>query len=218
MDSCLTWEHHVKLVQDRCFEILIGLYHAKQLLPTALLPLIIDALVMSHIRYALQVYGNAGKELVKKMEKVVNFAARIISGRRKYDHISDVVSELGWLDVNQLIDYGDLCLLHKLLTTGRPAVLADQLSFNRENVARKTRQSNHLALSKPRTNHGKKTFIYRACKLYNKLCELKHEVQKYSIPTFKKSIREAVPKCLILRSSYRHVNTVPLVSSSSCAF
>ena len=124
MDSCLTWEHHVKLVQDRCFGILIGLYHAKQLLPTALLPRIIDALVMSHNRYALQVYGNAGKELNKKLEKVVNFAARIISGRRKYDHISDVVSELGWLDVNQLIDYGDLRLLHKLLTTERPAVLA----------------------------------------------------------------------------------------------
>ena len=45
IDSYLTWVHHVKLIEDRCFGILIGLNHPKHLLPTELLPQIIDALV-----------------------------------------------------------------------------------------------------------------------------------------------------------------------------
>ena len=192
IDSCLTWEYHVKLIQDRCFGILIGLRHAKHLLPAELLPRIIDALVKSHIRYGLQVYGNAGKELLKKIEKVINFAARIISGRNKFEHISDVISQLGWLKVHQMIDYSDLCLLHKVLTTGTPAVLADQLSFNRDHVARRTRQSEHLALAKQNTNHGKNTFIYRASKLYNQYCAPNQDVCKYSQLKFKKYIRDAI--------------------------
>ena len=72
IDSCLTWENHVKIIQDRCFGILIGLYHAKKLLPKELLPRIIDALVMSHIRYGLQVYGKAGRELIKKLRKLLD--------------------------------------------------------------------------------------------------------------------------------------------------
>ena len=103
---------------------------------------------MSHIRYGLQVYGNAGRELIKKIEKIVRFAARVISGRGKYEHISDVISQLGWLGVQQLIDYSDLCLLHKVLTTGMPAVLDAHLSFNRDCRDRRTRQSHHLVMPK----------------------------------------------------------------------
>ena len=192
MDSCLTWEHHVKLVHDRCFGILIGLNHARHMLPKHLLPVIIDALVMSHIRYALQVYGNAGKELMKSIQKVINFAARVISGRKKFEHISNVISQLGWLDVHQMTDYADLTLLLKILTTERPAMLAAQLSFNRECVSRTTRQSNHLALFKPRTNHGKKTFMYRTSQLYNKHCAPKQDLHRYSSAKRRKFIRVTV--------------------------
>ena len=192
VDRGLSWEHHVKLVHDRCFGILIGLNNVKHLLPRDLLPRIIDALVITHIRYALQVYGNAGKELMKKIQKVLNFAARVISGRRKSDHISDVMSQMGWLDVHQMTDYADLTLLLKVLTTERPVMLAAQLSFNRECASRITRQSDHLALPKPRTNHGKKTFIYRASQLYNKHCAPKYDIDKCSQATLKKFVREAV--------------------------
>ena len=68
-DSCLTWEHHVKMVHDRCFGILIGLNHAKHMLPVELLSRIINALVMTHIRYVLQVYSSAGPQMMKKFKK-----------------------------------------------------------------------------------------------------------------------------------------------------
>ena len=37
-----------------------------------------------------------------RLQKLLNFGARVISGRRKYDHISDVLKDLEWLTAANL--------------------------------------------------------------------------------------------------------------------
>lgn len=169
MAPVLSWEPHVKHITDRCIGILVALLHAKHLLPVTVLPRVVDALVFSHLRYCVQVYGSANQTVIFKLQKVFNFAARVLSGRRKYDHISDVLCKLRWLNAQQFVDYFDICLLHKILVTGEPCALRSTLSFNHESVPRRTRQSAHLALGRVRTNHGKRLFTYRAAALYNRL-------------------------------------------------
>ena len=72
---------------------------------------------------------------VGKIQRVFNFAANIISNRRKYDHISDVMIELEWLSSRQFVDYFDLCMIQKLMASGRPAVLSSRYKFNHEVVS-----------------------------------------------------------------------------------
>ena len=48
------------------------------------------------------------RKLSTVRKKNINLAARVISRRRRYEHISDVISQLGWLDVHQMTDYVDL--------------------------------------------------------------------------------------------------------------
>ena len=50
---------------------------------------LIDSLVLSQLRYCVEVYGNGSSENLDLIQKVLNFAARIISNRQKYDHITD---------------------------------------------------------------------------------------------------------------------------------
>ena len=107
--------------------------------------------------------------LSTKLRFIYNFAARVISGRRKFDHISDVLLELEWLNAQQFIDYSDLCMLKRLLDMGQTSPLAANLQFNRDVLQRETRQSGCLAMMRPRTNHGRRNFIYRASLLYNNL-------------------------------------------------
>ena len=193
MNKHLTWESHVKRLSDRCFGTLIGLVNAKSVLPREVLPMLIDSLVMSHVRYCVQVYGSAGSTTIAKLQKVFNFSARILFNRRKYDHISDALTELDWLNAGQFVDYFDLCMLHKLLSAGRPEVLASRYRFNHEIVSRVTRQSNHLALAKPRTNHGRRTFIYRSSQLYNGVCDHSDlDVKAVTVRAFKRHARVAV--------------------------
>ena len=167
MDKTLSWDDHIKAITDRCFGILIGLSHAKHVLPIDLLPRIIDCLVLSHVRYCVQVYGSANETSLKNVQRILNFAARVISGRRKYDHISDVLQELGWHNIKDLIQSFDERMLNKIIANETPSVLASLIHFNHKIVQRDTRQSNHIALPLPRNNHGKRTFLYRASQYYN---------------------------------------------------
>ena len=188
MDPELSWKQHVKQITNRCIGILVGLYHVRSALPSHLLPKIIDSLVMSHVRYGIQVYGSACSSVLLEIKKVINFAARILSGRRKYDHISDVLQQLNWLDVLQLVDYFDLTLMHKILAANQPISLRSQLSYNHENITRSTRQSSHLYIARAKNNHGKRGFIYRASKLYNSMA-MNDELSGMTTHTFKHRAR-----------------------------
>ena len=189
MDQTLSWNQHVKLISQRCFGILIGLYHTRHVLPHAVLPKLVDALVISHVRYCIQVYGNCNAELLDSIQKIFNFAARFLSGRRKYDHISDVLRNLEWLNSRQFIAYFDLCMLHKVVTTGCPSSLSSRYRFNHQVLDRVTRQSNHLHLERPKNNHGKRAFVYRSGHLYNSNCDSLGEID-VAVKTFKKRARE----------------------------
>lgn len=167
MDSELSWQSHITHITNRCFGILIGLMHARHLVPVSVLPRVVDALVLSHVRYCSAVYGSANRTQLMRLNRIFKFAARVISGRRKFDHISDVIKHLGWLSAENTIIRNDICLLHTIIINSKPEVIRSKLSYNYERVSRDTRQTNQLHLPLAHTNHLKRSFIYRTSALYN---------------------------------------------------
>ena len=117
-----------------------------------------------------------------------NFSARVISGRRKYDHVSDVISALAWLRVPEMISFFELSLMHGILTFGKPDLLRSWFTFNHEHVCRDTRQSHHLTLPRVRNNHGKRRFVYRVAEKYNRLA-ITNRYSSLAAPSFKAKIR-----------------------------
>ena len=76
------------------------------------------------------------------MQKLINFTARVISGRRKFDRVSDVRESLGWLSSNHMFIHHTLTILHKIRTSGEPVSLAGKFYTNQDNPTRvrKTRR------------------------------------------------------------------------------
>jgi hypothetical protein len=66
---------------------------------------IINSLVFSKLYYCSTVWGGTFKENIRKLQLVQNFAARIVSGKRKFDHISSTIKDLGWLSVQDMLVY-----------------------------------------------------------------------------------------------------------------
>ena len=190
MDQNLSWNLHLKHVSQRCFGILVGLAHARHVLPKDVMPRLIDSLVTSHVRYCIQVYGNCNAEMLAAMQKIFNFSARLISNRRRYDHISDVLSSLNWLNARQFVAYFDLCLLHKIIASECPSSLSSRYRFNHQLLDRVTRQSDHLYLERPKNNHGKRAYIYRSSQLYNNFHDQIRSMDVISVQSFKKLARE----------------------------
>ena len=188
-DKNLSWDSHVSALVKKCNGILIGLSHVRHQIPSSLLPTIVDALVLSHVRYCLAVFGNGSENNMQRLQKVINFGLRAVSGRRKYDHISDVREELGWLTARQLYEVQSLNLLHKIRRTGEPQALASQLSANSVLRSRSTRQDSDLSLPRVRTNAGKRRLLYSTVQRYN---QLPLNMRESSVSTFKRTLRDVL--------------------------
>ena len=105
VDRHLNYQEHIDTVCRKCAGILTALSHARHVIPRSVLPSITQALVTSVIRYCLSVYGSCGVIQINRLQKMLNFCARVISGRRKRDHISDVLAQLKWLSAAELVEY-----------------------------------------------------------------------------------------------------------------
>ena len=55
------------------------------------------------------------KKILTDSKKNLNFAARVIFGRRKFDHVSDLRTKLGWLSPHGMSDYQALVIAHKVI-------------------------------------------------------------------------------------------------------
>ena len=184
-DKYLTWDSHVSALVKKCNGILIGLSHVRHQIPTDLLPILVNALVLSHVRYCLAVFGNGSEKNMQRLQKVLNFALRTVSGRRKFDHISDVREELGWPTARQLYEQHSLNFLHKIHCTGEPEALSSQLQVNSTLRSRSTRQDADLALPRVRTEAGRRRLLFRVVQSYNRL---PLEIRDLSLKSFKREV------------------------------
>ena len=134
------------------------------------MPKIVQSLVLAVVRYCLSIYGSCNDTQIRKIQKIINFCARVVSGRKKYDHISDVVDRLGWLNAKHLVQYHTACSLHKTLCTGAPAYIAQTIGPTRSAVhSHATRRSAELSLPRIRTEAGRRRLCYRGVALLNEL-------------------------------------------------
>ncbi|CAH3180290.1 unnamed protein product, partial [Porites lobata] len=55
---------------------------------------IINSLVFSKFLYCSLVWANTTKKTIELLQTVQNFAARIVSGTRKFDHVTPILKQL----------------------------------------------------------------------------------------------------------------------------
>ena len=89
IDQCLTYNVHVTKTASGCMNQLVAINRIKHLLDKRTLSLLINNFVFTKLLYCSTVWGNTTKANIHKLQLVQNFAARIILGLRKYDHISE---------------------------------------------------------------------------------------------------------------------------------
>ena len=168
-DQHMTFTPHVDNVVQRCTGMLCGLSHSRHSLPQSTLLTLIQGLVISRLLYCLVVYGVCGSSQMKRIQKVLNFAARVLSGRRKSAHISDVLYQLDWLTAENMYLYHGLALLKRMLLSSQPECIAGGLVTRRDVHQRITRNADHLITPAIRSESGRRRFLYHIVVAYNDL-------------------------------------------------
>ena len=84
---------------------------------------IINSLVFSKLLYCSSVWANTTNKNIKLLQTVQNFAARIVSGTRKFDHVTPILKQLQWLPIVKQLEVRDATMVFKCLNGLAPPYL-----------------------------------------------------------------------------------------------
>jgi len=99
--------------------------------------------VSSRVDYCNAIFVGSPKNVTDKLQRVLNAAARIVSGTRKYDHgLTDLMhNELHWLDVPDWAKYKLGMLMYRCQHNQAPRYLMDHCSLVSDVVFRQRLRS-----------------------------------------------------------------------------
>ena len=86
MGATLRFDEHITNTVSSYFASLCQINRIKHLFDSKSLENVIHALVFSRLFYCSPVWSSTSKENVSRLQNVQNFAARVVTGLRKFEH------------------------------------------------------------------------------------------------------------------------------------
>ena len=132
---------------------------------------LVNSSITSKMDYCNSLLYGLDDKTLKPIQLCQNNAARVITRKRKHDHITPVLRELHWLPVRQRISYKTLLLTYKSRVGKGPKYLSDLLQTYVPGRPLRSQDQNLLKCPpKPRLNHyGGRAFVRAAPTLWNNL-------------------------------------------------
>ena len=110
--------------------------------------------------------------VTQRIQRVQNAAGRLLTGSKKFEHITPILHSLHWLPVKFRIEYKVLLITFKALNGLAPAYLADLLHRYKPSRTLRSTTENRLYIPKARlVSYGDRTFSVAAPRLWNALSE-----------------------------------------------
>ena len=198
-DRHLSFQPHIDQLVPKCTGMLLALNHAKHVIPHVTIKYLITALVFSFIRYCMSVYGICNQTQIHRIQKLINFAARVLSGRSKRQHVADVIRTIGWLNAQELVSYHRIMSVHRLHTLRLPAPLSETIgSPASRRHQHNTRGAGHLTVPRISSEAGRNRLCYGGVKTYNRAVESVGSVSKGAIKSWLLSSRTCFYEYFIL--------------------
>ena len=130
----------------------------------------INSAVTSRFDYCNSLLYGINGYLVSQPQSCQNNAARIVSLRRKYDHITPVLTDLHWLPGEHRISYKILLMAYKAQHGMAPPYLSSLLSPYKPGRSLRSEGKHLLATPRYRLEgFGKRSFAHAAPSLWNTL-------------------------------------------------
>ena len=96
LDSHLTYDCHISNVVSSCMAKPCQINRVKNSFDGRTLEQLISSIVLKML-YCSTVWSNTSTTNIKKLQLVQNFACKIVTKTRKFDHVTPLLRELNWL-------------------------------------------------------------------------------------------------------------------------
>ena len=120
MNKSLTMEKHIQKLCQTSIAQLRNIADVRKYLTQNAAEKLIHAFITSRLDYCNSLLYGLPSSSLKKLQKVQNMAAKILTLRRKYEHITPILQELHWFPVEHRITYKILLTTHRTLNGKAP--------------------------------------------------------------------------------------------------
>ena len=91
------------------------------------LEIVIHAFITSRLEYSNSLYLGLPQSFISRLQIVKNAAARLLTGSKKWEHITPVLASLHWLPVQQRIIFKTVLMVFKAINGKAPSYISDLL-------------------------------------------------------------------------------------------
>ena len=124
LDDRFTLKSHIRNIAKSCFFKLRNMYKIRKCITEDAAKIMVNSMITSKLDYCNAIlYGLPNCDL-DKLYSIQKLAARLITGIRKYDHITPLLKQLHWLPVKRRIEYKIVLLVFKCLQGTAPEYLS----------------------------------------------------------------------------------------------
>ena len=186
IDQHLTYDVHITKTASSCMSQLVQISRIKHLLDKKTLLLLINSFVFSKLFYCSSLWENTSKRNLHKLQLVQNFAARVVLGLRKFDHISQGRRSLRCWVVTEKVLFNDLVLAFKCVNGLAPDYLGKYFVKRSAVHTKNTRGCNNFVVPRCRLSTSHRAFYFRAPREWNGLADNIKNIKE--IDSFKRTL------------------------------
>ena len=186
-DAEMNLQAHIRKVCQVSYMHLRNIASIRPALTDKAAECLIHAFITSRLDCCNSLLAGLPGTTLGKLQSIQNAAARLLTGTRKYDHITPVLRELNWLPITSRIQYKVTLLVYKTLHGPAPQYLQDLIQYR---SARPGLRSAGILLNVPMTRsvtYGDRAFCSIGPTWWNSLpSELKTSP---SVDSFKRNLK-----------------------------
>ena len=169
IDENLAWHFHIDKLCKKIASAIGAIKRVKPFVPQSTLLCIYNSLVQPQFDYCSLVWGNCGRTLSNKLQKLQNRAARVITSSGYDADVDSLFHKLRWKDLQSQRQIQKALMVFKSLN-GLVSEYLPSKSVTRNESNYALRDSvNKLVVPFPRTNYMKNSFSYSGASLWNSL-------------------------------------------------
>ena len=117
-------------------------------------------------------WGGCTKTQLKRIQKTINFGARIVADLAYRDRVSASLSDLHWHRIDALVTERDVHILYKLIHDANAPMLLRGLISDRSDISCRTTRATYtreLETARVKTEFARRSFLCRATREWNQL-------------------------------------------------
>lgn len=190
LDSHLTMDKHIS---SKCRAASLNvrcIANIRRFIDIDTAKMLATSMVLSHLDYSNSALCGLPKKALKQLQRIQNWAAKVVLLKDKYSSSKDALKMLHWLPIKERVDFKILCLVFKCLHDQAPDYLSSLLKEKKHQRTTRLSASPGIVLEVPlvrKSTFASRSFSVQGPCLWNALSSDVRTLD--TLPNFKRAIK-----------------------------